>query len=344
MPRAFPGFESYPTHHCVTGSMKHVYDFHGHPISEEMLLGLGRGLGFVYFREKGFGTFLGGRANNISPKQEGLEVTAGRRTGVVVESHVTASARKAQSTLRELLDAGEPVMLQADMGLLPYFDFPEEYHFGGHVIAAVGYDADTGQVLIADRDTEPHPVAWDDLERARASTFKPFPPKHRWFTFDFSAARPPTSGEILDAIHEVCTAMLEPPISNIGVRGIRKAAVEIAKWPQLMDGDELRRTCFTTAIYIDARGGTGGGIFRTMYGRFLQEAAVATGVAALADAGERAATIGDRWDEVAAVLAKAAGEPAPAALLADVVGLLPGIADEEQRLWENLRGVIAAAG
>jgi len=56
------GFATYPTHHCVTGSMKHVYDFHGHPVSEDLLLGLGRGLGFVYFHIKGTDPFYGGRA------------------------------------------------------------------------------------------------------------------------------------------------------------------------------------------------------------------------------------------------------------------------------------------
>jgi hypothetical protein len=33
-------------------------------------------------------------------------------------------------------------MLQVDMGYIPYFDFGgEEYHFGGHMVVACGYDA-----------------------------------------------------------------------------------------------------------------------------------------------------------------------------------------------------------
>jgi hypothetical protein len=27
----FPEFATYPTQHCVTGSVKHVYDYHGFP-------------------------------------------------------------------------------------------------------------------------------------------------------------------------------------------------------------------------------------------------------------------------------------------------------------------------
>jgi len=37
----FPGFRSLVTHHCVTGSMLHLFDFHRRPVTEDMLLGLG---------------------------------------------------------------------------------------------------------------------------------------------------------------------------------------------------------------------------------------------------------------------------------------------------------------
>ena len=111
MLRPFPDFGTYPTDHCVTGSLKHVYDYHGFGVSEDLLLGLGRGLGFTYFHIKGADPFYGGRANIGRPGDEGLEKTAGRRTGVVAVSHATSSARAAQAALRELLEAAEPVLV-----------------------------------------------------------------------------------------------------------------------------------------------------------------------------------------------------------------------------------------
>ena len=206
-----PGFKSLTTHHCVTGSMRHIYEFHDYPISEDLLLGLGAGVGFVYWHMKGQPPFYGGRANVGRLGEEGLEKTAGRRTGVRVESFHTSSARKAEKALLEMLDAGEPVMIYVDMGFLPYFDLPEGYHFGGHAVVVCGYDPETRQVLIADRDEELHPVSLEDLEKARGSTFKPFPPRHKWYTFDFSDKRPPQPGEVRLAIREVATGMLEPP-------------------------------------------------------------------------------------------------------------------------------------
>jgi len=38
--------------------------------------------------------------------------------------------------------------------------------------------------------------------------------------------------------------MLEPPITNLGVKGIRKAAKRILKWPEIMDEEQLRYACF----------------------------------------------------------------------------------------------------
>ena len=341
MLRPFPGFAAYPTHHCVTGSLKHVCDYHGHPVSEDLLLGLGRGLGIAYFHIKGTDPFYGGRANVARPGEEGLEKTAGRRTGVAVASHATVSARTAQAALRELLDADEPVLVYLDMGFLPYFELPEGYHFGGHVIVVAGYDPETGRVLVADRDRELHPVKWDTLEKARGSQHKPFPPRHTWYTFGFAAARPPAPAEVRESIGEVCHGMLAPPIANLGVKGIRKAIRETVKWPEILDADALRRTCFNVAMFIDHRGGTGGGIFRYRYGRFLAEAASLTGEPRLAGMGKELTAIGDRWEEVAAAFAAAAQAENPADLLKTATTPMRDIADREQDFWERLGTVVA---
>jgi hypothetical protein len=342
MLRPFPDFATYPTHHCVTGSLKHIYDHHGFPVSEDLLLGLGRGLGFVYFHIKGTDPFYGGRANVARPGEEGLEKTAGRRTGVAVYSHATSSTRTAQAALRELLEADEPVLVYLDMGFLPYFELPEDYHFGGHVVVVAGYDPDTGRVLVADRDKELHPVGWDALEKARGSQYKPFPPRHTWYTFGFAAARPPSPAEVRESIGEVCHGMLAPPIANLGVKGIRKAIRETVKWPQVLDADALRRTCFNVAMFIDRRGGTGGGIFRYMYARFLGEAAPVTGEPRLAGMGTELTVIGDRWEEVAVAFATAAQAENPADLLEAATKPMHDIADLEQDFWERLETVIAA--
>jgi len=337
-----PGFRSLETHHCITGSVRHVYEYHSYPITEELLLGLGAGVGFLYWHQTGTDPFYGGRANFERPGVEGLERTVGRRTGVAVESHRSSSPRRARRSLLEILEAGRPVMITVDMGYLPYLDLPDDYHFGAHAVVVAGYDSDSDQVLITDRDAGLHPVSMDVLAKARGSTFKPFPPQYQWNTFDFANKRAPTPDEIRQAIREVCDGMLAPPISNLGVRGIRTAAKRTLQWPGILDPESLRRTCFNIFIFIDAAGGTCGGIFRYMYGRFLREAADLTTEPRLSEIGTEMVAIGDRWQDVSAVFRQASEAPDPAALLSEATSRMEAIAEIEQRAWESLQAVIGA--
>ena len=326
------GFKSLMTHHCVTGSMRHVYAFHSCDVSEDLLLGLGEGVGFMYWQAKGQPPFLGGRTG---PKPS-MEEVAGQRTGVRIEIHRTASSRKARRTLIELLTAGQPVMVGVDMGFLPYMDFGgEEYHFGGHSVVICGYDPATEYALIAERDAL-YPVSMTDLEKARGSTFQPFPPKNAWVTFDFSGFHAPTADKTRLAIVNQAARMLKPPIRNMGVKGIRTAAERIPRWNEQMSAEEVRWALFNTYIFINATGGTGGGIFRYMFSRFLAEAAAITGEARLAESAVEFKRIGDAW-EAFADWAKASSEAHnPMSCLAEAIIPLHTIADQEQAAWETL--------
>lgn len=343
--QAFPRFQHFTTQHCVTGSLRHIYEFNGFPIREEMLLGLGAGVGFVYWHTRGTQPFLGGRANTGRPGEEGLEKAAGRRTGVKVEIHRTGSAAKAEKALLAQLAACQPVMLVLDMGYLPYFDFGgQEYHFGYHVVVACGYDPQTSQVLIADRDMDLHPISLAELALARGSRYQPFPPRHGWYGFDFSGAHPPEPDEICQAILECAHGMLEPPISNLGVRGVRKASQRIREWPGILSEQDIRATCINSAIMIDERGGTGGGLFRYIYGRFLEEAAGITGLAGLRAIGRQMQEIGDCWEQVAEHFSRAYMAPNPAVELDQVCAILPEIANREEAAWSALRQNVLVPG
>jgi hypothetical protein len=337
MPQPFANFQSLETHHCVTGSMRHLYVFNDHPLSEELLLGLGEGVGYIYWHQKGQMPFMGGR-NTPKPS---LEELTGQRTGVHVTIHTTTSARKAETALLEQLENEIPVMLQVDMGFLPYFDFGgEEYHFGGHLIVACGYDSTSGTVLIADRDAELHPVSLEALAQARGSQHQPFPPKHAWYTFDFTHKRGPSAEEIFTAIVHQVRSMLTPPISNFGVPGIRKTAKRVITWPEVLTEKELRNTLFNTYIFISPVGGSGGGLFRYMFNRFLIEAADLTGCAALAEIAPEFQAAGDRWETFGHWCQQLAEAPDPRLHLSEAVPQLHNIAAQENHAWTQLAAVL----
>jgi len=94
---------------------------------------------------------------------------------------------------------------------------------------------------------------------------------------------------------------------------------------------------FNTFIMIDATGGTGGGLFRTMFGRFLGEAAVITREQRLAEIGENFRRIGDRWQDAAELFLQASEAADPAGLLPEASALLRELADREENTWAQLQ-------
>jgi hypothetical protein len=82
----------------------------------------------------------------------------------------------------------------------------------------------------------------------------------------------PTKIDIYSSIKQTIENMLNPPISNLCVKGIRRSAKEIQKWLNLFSDNDLRMNLFSLYIFIEI-GGTGGGYFRYMYSRFLRESA-----------------------------------------------------------------------
>lgn len=263
--------------HCITNSLAKIFHHVDHPLSEEMLLGLGAGIGFVYW-QMNFGgetsVFIGGRGNLKNFYQD-----LARRTGVRISEKQTASAKKAEDILLQFLEKQQPVMIGADMAFLPWFDFPAGYHFGGHAFVVCGYDGDQ-TVLGSDMDAKAAgckkgfyaPITLDQLRKARSSAFKPFPPKNLWLEFDFDRFHEPRAEDIAEAIAEAADAHLHPPIRNFGVSGMRHTASQLPKWSSLFNDLQLRLNLFNLYIFLEI-GGTGGGAFRAMYSRFLDDAA-----------------------------------------------------------------------
>jgi len=170
-------------------------------------------------------------------------------------------------------------MMFGDMGFLPWFEFPEEYHFGGHSFVICGFDG-SDQVLASDMDPRAtglkkgffYPVSLKKLAIARNSEFKPFPPKNGYLEFDFEQFHHPRTEDIYSAISQCIEFQMHPPIKNLGLKGLSLSSKEILKWPGMFNEKDLRTNLFSLYIFFEI-GGTGGGCFRYMYSRFLKEAA-----------------------------------------------------------------------
>ena len=261
------GFKPFVGMHCETTALKRVFDYHGLSLSEEMLFGLGGGIGFIYWYTKMMPSpFIGTRYGKGSV----FPINICRRVGAKVTVIETVSPKRGCEELKTLLRDFEPAVVYVDMVYLPYLALPEMAHFGGHVVVVFGLDEEREEVYIYDRGRSPVTASIADLAKARGSKFPPFPPKHRLLRIRYPAKIRNLEQGIKDSIRECCQNMLMPPIRNIGLVGMAKWSKVVLEWPQQFQGMDLLGALVNGFIYIEI-GGTGGSAFRPMYARFLEE-------------------------------------------------------------------------
>ena len=292
------GFKPFVGKHCETTALKRVLDYHGLSLSEEMLLGLGGGIGFIYWYTKSMpGPFVGGRYG----KAPEFPASICRRIGAEATIVETSSSKRGYEELKRLLRAGEPAVVYGDMVYLPYFAMPEEAHFGGHAFVVSGLDEERDEVYIYDRGRKPLKVGIVDLARARGSKFSPFSPKHRLLKISYPVKVWNLEAGIKESIRECCKNMLKPPIKNIGLGGMEKWARMVVKWSGQFTGMNLLGALMNGFVYIEI-GGTGGSAFRSMYARFLEEASSIIGNPALREIAEMMRQSAAVWSQIASGL------------------------------------------
>ena len=290
------GFKQFGGKHCLTAALKNILDYHGLHLSEEMLFGLGGGVGFIYWYMKLMpGPFIGTRYG----KGTDPLIDTCRRMGAKVTIVQTTSPKKGHEELKKLLGEGEPAFVFVDMAYLPYMAIPEKAHFGGHAVVVFGLDEEEATVYISDRGKKPVTVSIEDLKRARSSKFPPFPPKNKLLKIKYPSKIENLEKGIRESIGECCTNMLRPPVKNIGLAGIQKWAHIVLKWPQQFKGLDLFGCLFNVFVYIEI-GGTGGSAFRTMYAQFLREASSILDKSDLNEVAEMFEDSGKIWSEIAA--------------------------------------------
>ena len=133
--------------------------------------------------------------------------------------------------------------------------------------------------------------------------------------------------------------MLSPPIKNFGVEGIRKAGNQIQNWEKQFNDDDLRMSIFNIYLFVTVAG-TGGGIFRYMYGRFIEEASEKTSNKELSKIGGTIKKCGDMWTEMALPLKEAFDVEEPASLIKSVPDKLKVIADREEETFNTLKDIV----
>jgi len=281
--------------HCASTALRNVLAHHGNPLSEAMVFGLASGLGFFYFAN-----------DNLSPtrmfhgRTPSFEANFAANTGVALALREEPDDARAEQILRELLDAGVPVLLATDTFYLGYHHTTS--HFPGHTCVAVGYDEAGDRVWIADRKfPEPQACSFAELRRARNAPDHPIRCANRYADCAAGAqlARP-LAHAVAAALQRTARGMFEPlpefPGMPTGITAMRALAADFASWSAAPDWSWAARFGYQVIV----KRGAAGTFFRSLYGDFLREAAPA--LPALAALAPRMDEIARRWVALAAPL------------------------------------------
>jgi hypothetical protein len=195
--------------------------------------------------------------------------------------------------------AGQPVGLQLDSYYLEYFT--SRVHFGGHVVALYGYDDHDAYLVDTDQQGGAVSTSLTSLAEARAAR-GPMTARHRSFTLTAPRELPSLPEQIIPAITACADAFLNPPIANLGHRGVEKAAKLVRTWLQRTDNPQ--RDLPQAALLME-KAGTGGALFRNLYRDFLGECAQLLDSSHLRTGHALYTEAAHLWTEAAALIARA---------------------------------------
>jgi len=303
MKKMVSGFTHRVGVHCATTAFRNLLEYKGLRLNEDMCFGLGSGLGFTYWKDKRMPfPFVGGRTRD-------LEKDLCRNLGIEMKTYETNSRKKAYVALRELILKDQPVIINVDLYYLPYFwggqEPPPEAHFGGHFIVVAGIDEEKGVAYVADTNFPGlQEIKLNDLEEARDSKHRPFPSHNRWYILEVPEEITPLNKAIKMALTKNCREMQKPPIKILGLKGMKYFAQDIVNWPREIAPSSLNPALLNTYIYME-EGGTGGGLFRRIYARFLKGAGEILKDEALMNLSLEYEEIANHWTNLAKMFQKA---------------------------------------
>jgi len=248
--------------HCETNTTGTILNSIGINLSEPMLFGLGEGLGFIFWNMKSMDfPFIGGRNK---PDILTKNIASHLKLNLTVKE--TTSKEKAWNEVKQLLDNQIIVGIKLDCYYLEYFKNP--FHFAGHYVVIYGYDNDYAYLIDTKQQGNKVKTSLESLSKARSAKGS-MSSKNLLYTIDKTKAGCNIKESIINAIKNNAENYLNPPIANIGYKGIEKTSKEIIKWYNTSKNVEYE---FKQASILMEKAGTGGSLFRNMYRDFLKEA------------------------------------------------------------------------
>ncbi|MFC2083747.1 BtrH N-terminal domain-containing protein [Bacteroidota bacterium] len=321
-------FNYFKGQHCETTATGSLLNQLGIELSEPMLFGLGEGLGFIFWNMKTMDfPFLGGRI-----KPDVLTENIVRHLKLKLEAKETASIKKAWQNIKYYIDKEIEVALKLDCYHLEYFS--NKFHFAGHYVAMYGYDNEFAYLIDTQQQGGCVKTSLKSLELARNEKGS-MSSKNRSYTIHKTNMNYQLKTVILKAIKSNAMDYLNPPIQNIGYKGIRKTSDEIKKW---FNRSKNVQKEFITAARLMEKAGTGGALFRNLYRDFLKESFDLLQLEPLKLAFVEFIDIAKMWTDVSGLLYQA-GKTKDIKYVNKASNILLDIADKEKYAMELLENI-----
>jgi len=311
--------------HCETTATGTLLNQLNIELSEPMLFGLGEGLGFIFWNVKIMDfPFIGGRV-----KPDLLTQNIARNLKLQLTVKETSSTQKAWENVKGYIDKGIIVGLKLDCFHLEYFSNP--IHFAGHYVALYGYDDNFSYLVDTQQQGGFVKTSLKSLELARNEK-GPMSSKNLFYTMGKTKEEYNIKDAVLIAIRNNAKEYLNPPITNIGYKGILKTSVEIKKWFQ--QSKNIERDFCTTAMLME-KAGTGGALFRNLYRDFLKESYELLQFDKLKKAHMDFISIADQWTLTASLFDKV-GKSKEIKYIDQTSEILKDISIKEKKVMEQL--------
>lgn len=287
-------FKPFDGQHCettATGTLLRQLDIE---LSEPMLFGIGEGIGFIFWNMKSLNLpFIGGRI-----KPNALTENIAKNLNLELNVNETSSQQKAWENVKALVNSGQAVGLKLDCFHLEYFSRP--FHFAAHYVAIYDYDNENAFLVDTRQQGGQVKTTLKNLALARAEK-GPMSSKSLYYTLRKTDKKLDLNKAILVAIRNNATEYINPPITNIGYKGILKTSSEIVKW--FKTSKDIENDFKTTAMLME-KAGTGGALFRNLYRDFLKESYDLLKLDKLKEGYEAFVEIASLWSSVSELFEK----------------------------------------
>ncbi len=219
---------------CMINGLEDLYEQKtGNRLPDWLLFYLSGMVGFVYIKNKNAPTsrmvFWGLQIAKY--QYEELADLVGFRWQMVANHSFSYTLRGVKQAINE----GSAALLGAlDMYHLPYYDrFYHQIHVPIHHVLMVGYDEEQEVVLVQDCDrAEVQAVPYGDLEAAWNVNVPGLGQRNTFYYFAFDGDVANIETIVRRGLQKRAAAMLESPVSILGIKGMKKLARDLPAWTE----------------------------------------------------------------------------------------------------------------